>query len=95
MADLIGSSAKELYLTKNDASESIFTAALGRSKGFQAFEQLLRERKLPQEGWKEWEIEAFLGWLSSLDSNNFDGSIGVGEREGRIYSSIVRKRHFG
>ena len=29
------------------------------------------------------------------DSNNFLSSVGLGEREGRIYSSILSRRHFG
>jgi len=29
-----------------------------------------------------------------MDSNNFPGNIGVGEREGRIYSSLVQRRHY-
>lgn len=29
-----------------------------------------------------------------MDTNNFPGKIGVGERESRIYSSIVEKRNF-
>ena len=28
------------------------------------------------------------------DSNNFSGKIGVGEREGRVYSTLVSDRHF-
>ena len=30
-----------------------------------------------------------------MDSNNFPDNIGVGEREGRVYSGIVMERHFG
>ena len=30
-----------------------------------------------------------------MDSNNFTGNCGVGEREGRIYSSLVAQRHYG
>jgi hypothetical protein len=97
MDDLIGSWAKKLYLTKPDTSESIFNAAFGRggAGAFDKFEQLLKQPRMPQQGWKEWEVETFANWLSALDSNNFPGSIGVGEREGRIYSSLVKKRHFG
>ena len=29
-----------------------------------------------------------------MDTNNFPKKIGVGERESRIYSSIVAQRHF-
>ena len=30
-----------------------------------------------------------------MDSNNFSGNVGVGEREGRVASEVVRRRHFG
>ena len=29
-----------------------------------------------------------------MDTNNFEGKIGVGEREGRVFSSLVAKRHY-
>ncbi len=94
MDDLIGS-LKGMYLGKNDGSEAIFDAAISRARFCDKFAHILRTKKMPQEGWREWEVEAFVNWLSAMDSNNFPGSIGVGEREGRIYSSTVRKRHFG
>ena len=40
------------------------------------------------------EIEMFLSHLASMDSNNFGGNCGVGEREARIFSRLVEKRHF-
>jgi O-phosphoseryl-tRNA(Sec) selenium transferase len=49
---------------------------------------------LPEEGWSEHQIEQFLLELASMDTNNFNGKIGVGERESRIFSSLVQKRHF-
>jgi O-phospho-L-seryl-tRNASec:L-selenocysteinyl-tRNA synthase len=30
-----------------------------------------------------------------MDSNNFVGSVGVGEREGRVASGLVARRHYG
>ena len=36
----------------------------------------------------------FLAQISSMDSNNFPANCGVGEREARIYSSLVERRHF-
>jgi O-phospho-L-seryl-tRNASec:L-selenocysteinyl-tRNA synthase len=33
--------------------------------------------------------------LAMMDSNNYSGNVGVGEREGRVYSSLVSHRHFG
>lgn len=92
--DLIGSLQK-LYLSRPDASEYIFGAAVSRVKCFDKFEQVVRQRRMPAQGWAEWEIEAFVQWLAAMDSNNFPGVIGLGEREGRIYSKLVAKRHYG
>lgn len=40
------------------------------------------------------QIEQFLLQLSTLDSNNFANKVGAGEREGRVFSEIVKRRHF-
>jgi O-phospho-L-seryl-tRNASec:L-selenocysteinyl-tRNA synthase len=32
--------------------------------------------------------------LALMDSNNFLGNVGVGEREGRVFSSLVAQRHY-
>ena len=32
--------------------------------------------------------------MANLDSNNFPGKSGAGEREGRVYSNMVLSRHF-
>eukprot|EP01112_Ceratiomyxa_fruticulosa_P018536 TRINITY_DN5938_c0_g4_i1.p1 TRINITY_DN5938_c0_g4~~TRINITY_DN5938_c0_g4_i1.p1 ORF type:complete len:542 (+),score=105.76 TRINITY_DN5938_c0_g4_i1:162-1787(+) len=55
---------------------------------------LLSQRRIPQEGWDESSIELLLHELSLMDSNNFRENVGVGEREARIFSDIVKKRHF-
>jgi O-phospho-L-seryl-tRNASec:L-selenocysteinyl-tRNA synthase len=54
---------------------------------------LLSSRKMPERGWSDNEIEAFLGQLGAMDSNNF--AVGVGEREGRVVNAIVARRCFG
>lgn len=54
----------------------------------------LQHRKLPDEGWDEHTIEIILQEFSTMDSNNFPGNCGVGEREGRILSDMVARRHF-
>ena len=56
---------------------------------------LLSQRSLPAEGWPSGAIESFLGELSAMDSNNFSGGVGAGEREGRVWSPLVRARHWG
>lgn len=53
-----------------------------------------KQRKWPEEGWDDATIEAFLSDLSQMDSNNFPSNCSVGEREARIVSNIVARRHF-
>jgi len=55
---------------------------------------LLSERKLPLNGWDDLMIEYALNELAMMDSNNYPKNVGVGEREGRVYSSLVAKRHY-
>ncbi|XP_067278349.1 O-phosphoseryl-tRNA(Sec) selenium transferase [Pseudorasbora parva] len=55
---------------------------------------LLQQGKCPEEGWSESTIELFLNELAVMDSNNFLGNCGVGEREGRVASSLVARRHY-
>jgi O-phospho-L-seryl-tRNASec:L-selenocysteinyl-tRNA synthase len=55
---------------------------------------LLSQKQLPINGWDDMTIEYFLTQLSMMDSNNFPSNIGVGEREGRIFSSLVSRRHY-
>ena len=44
------------------------------------------------QGWSDLDIELTLRELSAMDSNNFPANCGVGEREARIASNIVRNR---
>ncbi|RLN36734.1 hypothetical protein BBO99_00001769 [Phytophthora kernoviae] len=55
---------------------------------------LLAQRRLPDDGWDDGSVELLLQTLSAMDSNNFRGSAGAGEREARVFSSIVARRHF-
>uniref|UniRef100_T1ITR7 O-phosphoseryl-tRNA(Sec) selenium transferase n=1 Tax=Strigamia maritima TaxID=126957 RepID=T1ITR7_STRMM len=55
---------------------------------------LLEQKKLSESGWDDGVIELFLHEMAQLDSNNFQGNIGVGEREARIYSNLVAARHY-
>ncbi|XP_038075876.1 O-phosphoseryl-tRNA(Sec) selenium transferase-like [Patiria miniata] len=55
---------------------------------------LLEHRKWPEEGWDDATIELLLQELSVMDSNNFTANCGVGEREARIASSLVARRHY-
>ncbi len=55
---------------------------------------LLSHRILPLDGWDNLSIKHFLFTLSEMDTNNFPNKMGVGERESRMFSSIVSERHF-
>ncbi|XP_054538787.1 O-phosphoseryl-tRNA(Sec) selenium transferase isoform X2 [Pan paniscus] len=50
--------------------------------------------KCPENGWDESTLELFLHELAIMDSNNFLGNCGVGEREGRVASALVARRHY-
>ncbi|KAG2393329.1 hypothetical protein C9374_006860 [Naegleria lovaniensis] len=58
------------------------------------FKTLLSQRLLPKEGYSDQQIEALLSLFASMDTNNYENHIGIGEREGRVYSNLVMKRHF-
>uniref|UniRef100_A0A1E1X6Z7 O-phosphoseryl-tRNA(Sec) selenium transferase n=1 Tax=Amblyomma aureolatum TaxID=187763 RepID=A0A1E1X6Z7_9ACAR len=56
--------------------------------------QLLEQGRIPEVGWDDATIELLLHHLSLMDSNNFLGNSGVGEREARIASTLVSRRHY-
>ncbi|KAI9027839.1 O-phosphoseryl-tRNA selenium transferase [Hyaloraphidium curvatum] len=60
----------------------------------QLVRQLLHHRTLPEKGWSDAVIEAVLAEISAMDSNNFEGNVGLGEREARVFSSLVAQRHY-
>ena len=72
-----------------------------------ALATLIKHKKLPDIPFSDIQIQSILLTLSSLDTNReftyqYNGQggiterwIGVGEREGRIYSSLVSSRNFG
>lgn len=56
---------------------------------------LLAQRRIPEQPWDDLSIEHALHELAMMDSNNFLDNVGAGEREGRLFSALVRRRHFG
>jgi O-phospho-L-seryl-tRNASec:L-selenocysteinyl-tRNA synthase len=56
-------------------------------------DQLIETGNLPNKGWDEQTIEWFIQELSLRDSNNFLNNVGAGEREGRVFSSLVQRRN--
>ena len=55
---------------------------------------LLSQRKIPEDGWDDETIEYFLQEMALMDSNNFVGNVGAGEREARVFSKLVSKRNY-
>ncbi|XP_063709513.1 O-phosphoseryl-tRNA(Sec) selenium transferase isoform X2 [Culicoides brevitarsis] len=78
---LVGKSYAEIALDGRQSRTNIFT-------------QFLEKKKLPEKGFSDEIIEELLNYLSSLDSNNFPNTCGVGEREGRVYSKLVSRINF-
>ena len=56
---------------------------------------LLSERRLPERGWDEAQLELLVRDAAALDSNNFLANVGAGEREARVACPLVARRHFG
>ena len=59
-----------------------------------AVNTLLAQKRLPAEPWPDATIEATLAQLAAMDSNNFGANCGVGEREARVFSDLVARRHY-
>ncbi|CAF1214136.1 unnamed protein product [Adineta steineri] len=68
-------------------------ARQARRSNEQDIRLILEHKKIPEQPLEENLIEQWLNEIAQMDSNNFKGNIGVGEREGRIYSSLVARRH--
>lgn len=92
MDDLI----EQFYNTFNCHSTSAALLKSALSHSFRPkWSELLKNQSLPEVGWSDTAIEGFLGELAAMDANNFEGVVGMGEREGRIASNLIKKRHFG
>ena len=57
----------------------------------QPIKLLFEQRRVPQEGWKDSQIEALLNLLASMDSDKDSKAVFLGEREGRVASPAVSK----
>lgn len=89
---------EHFYATFNPPSTSaLLQSALNHStKSHRSrWTELLQTQGLPETGWSDAAIEGFLGEIAAMDANNFEGVVGMGEREGRIASDLVKRRHFG
>lgn len=88
---------ENFYKSINPTGSSLLKNSLNRVKSsiYSKWNDLLTEQRLPREGWNDTAIEGFLSELAGMDSNNFEGIVGMGEREGRISNVLIKKRNFG
>lgn len=56
--------------------------------------RLLSNRQMPERGWNNSQILQLLSEIASLDQNNLESNVGVGDREGRVFSSLVASRSY-
>ena len=59
-----------------------------------ALRTIVTTRSIPEQGLDDMTIETILSEFAAMDSNNFISNCGLGEREGRVFSSLVMRRHF-
>ena len=118
-SDELVKSFESLHIPKTHATVGISNLIACNKQ----YKSLFVNRRLPDHGWDDIQIQSFLFLLSTLDTNNKslvsststsggggggddddDGDnnnsndtrwCGVGEREGRVYSSLVLHRHYG
>jgi O-phospho-L-seryl-tRNASec:L-selenocysteinyl-tRNA synthase len=69
-------------------------AADNRHTGERRVNTLVQQRQLPARGWSDLAIESLLLELANMDSNNHENNVGAGEREGRVFSTLVRSRYW-
>ena len=102
--DELSSAFQALGISKTHATVGV-SNLISANKQYRA---LLVNRRMPEHGWSDVQIQNLLFLLSVLDTNNKTLAMGgekddadetrwcgVGEREGRVFSSLVAQRHFG
>lgn len=94
-AQTAGMNTENFSLCEKIVSPSYIRQGLQAHRTHEHLIRLLIEKgKCPEDEWDENTIELFLHELAIMDSNNFLGNCGVGEREGRVASSLVARRHY-
>jgi len=58
---------------------------------FKPIKLLFEQRRVPEKGWKDSQIEELLNLLSAMDSDKDRNAVFLGEREGRVASPAVSK----
>ena len=89
--------SKNVKLAKSIVNDAYISsgAESGTARRAQLLKTLLSQRSVPECGWPDSAIEQLLQELAAMDSNNFIGNVGCGEREGRVLCPLVARRHFG
>ena len=64
-------------------------ARQARRSNEQQIRQIIEHRKLPEQPLEENLIEQWLNEIAQIVSNNFEGNIGVGEREGNVMNPSI------
>ncbi|XP_053653555.1 O-phosphoseryl-tRNA(Sec) selenium transferase [Cherax quadricarinatus] len=70
-------------------------AAEARAAHEKKIKILIEQGKCPIDGWDDATIELLVNDFALMDSNNFRHNSGVGEREAKIFSGLVARRHYG
>ncbi len=58
---------------------------------FRPIKLLFEQRRIPEEGWRDGQIELLLNLLSMMDTDKDSKAACLGEREGRVASPVVSK----
>lgn len=58
------------------------------------FNRLISTGQLPENPLTSFQINYLLTQFSIMDSNNMPNKVGIGEREGRVKSEIIKNRYF-
>uniref|UniRef100_A0AC34GCG0 O-phosphoseryl-tRNA(Sec) selenium transferase n=1 Tax=Panagrolaimus sp. ES5 TaxID=591445 RepID=A0AC34GCG0_9BILA len=77
------------------SSEQQKTVRNVAKKSFNKIDELFISHKLPNNGFSEGLLIQLLECLAAADSNNFNDSVGGGEREGRVSCPLVGRLHYG
>lgn len=86
---------ENLSLAASLTSPSYISLASNSLSSFQkSIRILLSQRCLFDDPWEELSIKLLLNNIAQMDTNNFPQKVGVGEREARIFSPLVKDRNF-
>ena len=64
------------------------------NSGENKIKELLTHRVIPKEPMDEVTIRTLMDRIAQMDSNNFAQNAGLGEREGRIFSTLVSQSNW-